>query len=183
MRVIGGISRSIKLKSPAGKETRPTSDRVREALFNIIGQDVNNALFVDGFAGSGAVGVEALSRGARHCIFIEKRAHCVKIIKENLQQTNFAEKAEIIKTDIFAGFKHFKKKCNPADFIFLDPPYGSSRLTLKLIELIVSQKLIAEKGVVIVEHSKEEDFEDIEKWAHVNTRYYGNTAISFLKEL
>lgn len=118
MRVIGGEFRSRKLKSLPGAETRPTPDRLRETLFNILQTRIHGAIFMDAYAGTGAVGIEALSRGARRAIFVDNSRHAAALIRENLANLGLADRAEV-----FCGKSHLVLERIPADIVFLDPPY------------------------------------------------------------
>jgi 16S rRNA (guanine(966)-N(2))-methyltransferase RsmD len=122
MRVIAGEFRSRKLISLPGSETRPTSDRLRETLFNILRADVEGAVFVDAYAGTGAVGIEALSRGARHAVFIEKDRHAVEVIRQNLASLGLEPRSRVIQgpASVYLGGID-------ADIVFLDPPYPKER--------------------------------------------------------
>ncbi|HVW85052.1 MAG TPA: 16S rRNA (guanine(966)-N(2))-methyltransferase RsmD [Bryobacteraceae bacterium] len=142
MRVIAGEFRSRKLLSVPGLETRPTPDRLRETLFNILGDRIEGSVFVDAYAGTGAVGIEALSRGARHVVFIEKDRGAAEVIRKNLQALGAESRARIIQ-----GSAHLHLRDLDANIVFLDPPYTKEReyaacldtLELKPPELTVVQ--------------------------------------------
>jgi len=118
MRVIAGEFRSRRLKTLPGLETRPTPDRLREALFNVLAPVIADAVFVDAYAGTGAVGIEALSRGARRCVFVEKNRAAVAVIRENLMALGLEGRAEVFTGKSVAVLERMK-----ADIVFLDPPY------------------------------------------------------------
>jgi len=122
MRVIGGEFRSRRLKSIPGEATRPTPDRLRETLFNILAPRIEGATFVDAYAGTGAVGIEALSRGARHAIFLEKNRRAVETIQENLASLGLAARATVVRGPALSGLGN-----RPGDIVFLDPPYDLER--------------------------------------------------------
>ena len=119
MRVIAGEARRLKLVTPDGNDTRPTQDRIKETLFNMIQNEVQGAVFVDAFAGSGGIGIEALSRGAVRAYFIENNAKAVKCITQNIKTTKFEEKAVVLKQDILLGLKNVREE--EVDIIFVDP--------------------------------------------------------------
>ena len=121
MRVISGTAKSLRLKTIEGDSTRPTTDRIKETLFNIIGCDVIEARFLDIFAGSGGIGIEALSRGAILCDFVDNNPQCVRVIKENLHFTHLEDKACVVRMDVISYIKGLKDK--KYDIIFIDPPY------------------------------------------------------------
>src|SRR6266849_5657508 len=126
MRVVGGKYRSRALKSLRGLALRPTSDRLRETLFNILGPTIEGAVFVDVYAGTGAVGIEALSRGAREVIFIEKHAAAASLIRKNLQALGIATGADILATDAIRGMEWLAARRMRAHLVFLDPPYAQA---------------------------------------------------------
>jgi 16S rRNA (guanine(966)-N(2))-methyltransferase RsmD len=164
MRVIAGTYRSRRLRTLRGLALRPSSDRVRETLFNILGSDVLDAVFVDLFAGSGAVGIEALSRGARQCIFVERHPAAVKLLRANLESLGiavagprgktFAGSAEIITLDAVEGLGQLAARGLKAGFIFADPPYADSGVYTGVLDWLGDSQLLASGGRVIVEHSR-----------------------------
>lgn len=122
MRVIAGRAKSRRLIIPKSPSIRPTTDIVREALFASLGPRIVEARFGDLYAGSGSVGIEALSRGAAHCVFIEKNRRCLQAIQANLEATGLSEQAEIVQGDVLRCFASVWRRC-PLDIVFLDPPY------------------------------------------------------------
>jgi len=151
MRVIAGQFRSRRLKSPGTLPLRPTSDRLRETLFNVLGPRLEDSLFVDLFAGTGAVGIEAVSRGARHVVLIESNLKVVKLIRENLA-TLAIFGAELIQADALAGLERLANRRLMADFFFLDPPYDKPAELTRVLEYLDASHLVAPKGIVIAEH-------------------------------
>ena len=144
MRVIAGEFRSRRLKSIPGDSTRPTPDRLRETLFDILAPRIAGAVFLDGYAGTGAVGIEALSRGARHAIFLEKDRHAVDTIRENLASLQLEWRATVAKGAVLVTLTR-----SPADVVFLDPPYSQEREYAAALELL-SQ---APPALTVVQHS------------------------------
>jgi 16S rRNA (guanine(966)-N(2))-methyltransferase RsmD len=144
MRVIAGEFRSRRLKSIPGDATRPTPDRLRETLFDILAPRIEGAVFLDGYAGTGAVGIEALSRGARHAIFLEKDRHAVDTIRENLALLQLEWRAAVVKGAVLVTLAR-----SPADIVFLDPPYSQEREYAAALDLL-SQ---APPALTIVQHS------------------------------
>ncbi len=179
MRVIAGSAGGQKLKARRGAETRPTADRVKESLFNILAPYLAGARFLDIFAGNGGIGIEALSRGADFCVFIEKNVQCVKIIKENLSLTGFTDRAYIIAREAPAALSTLNVQDKHFDIIFLDPPYHSKQLSLT-IEEVLRHCLLKPGGLLVVEHH----FLDVSwqgsAWKIVRTKKYGTTGVSFL---
>ncbi|MBZ5661738.1 MAG: 16S rRNA (guanine(966)-N(2))-methyltransferase RsmD [Acidobacteriia bacterium] len=154
MRVIGGKFRSRTLRSLKGLELRPSSDRLRETLFNILGQAVQGAVFIDLYAGTGAVGIEALSRGARSACFVERHAPAVALIRRNLDSLGIGREAEILAMDVLRGLKRLEARHVHADFIFLDPPYAAAEEYENVLEFLGDSPLLAPGGRVIAEHLK-----------------------------
>lgn len=164
MRIIGGLYRSRQLKSPAGLATRPTSDRLRETLFNVLAPRIAGARFLDLYAGSGAVGLEALSRGAAAVTFVERASPALKVLRENLQSLGISPGVSLgVKEHarIYAGTAGaFLRSAERGgfDIVFLDPPYdaaGEYETTLKLLSESAG-KWLAEDAVVIAEHRRKE---------------------------
>lgn len=151
MRVIAGKYRSRRLKGPGKMPLRPTSDRLRETLFNVLGPSVQDSLFLDLFAGTGAIGIEAISRGARETIFIESHPAGARLVRENLESLGIRGGVDVIEADVVKGLKNLASRRLVADFIFLDPPYEGEE-HLRVLEFLDNSHLIAPYGLVIVEH-------------------------------
>ena len=155
MRIIAGIYKGRRLKTLEGLSVRPTSDRMRETLFNILAPRIEGASFADICAGSGAVGIEALSRGAGTVTFIESSLKAARIISENLRNCVISrEDYQVINRDVIRALKHFASEKTRFDIIYFDPPYDSALYT-PVMWLIAKNDLIAEDGVVIVEHRRQ----------------------------
>ena len=152
MRVIAGKYRSRVLKKPLKLRLRPTSDRLRETLFNVLGAAVEDSLFIDLFAGTGAIGIEAISRGARETIFIESHDAGTRLIRQNLETLGICVGVEVIKADAVRGLEALSARRLAADFVFLDPPYENEDDYLRVLEFLDASHLIAPHGLVIAEH-------------------------------
>ena len=133
---------------------RPTSDRLRETLFDILGDTVQDSIFVDLFSGTGAVGIEAISRGASQVVLVEKHAPAVKLIRENLKSLGIGAGAEILPVDAIRGLEKLASQHVYADFIFLDPPYAQTDEYERILEFIGSAEILSAAGLVIAEHTK-----------------------------
>lgn len=182
MRVISGTRKGHKLKAPKGNKVRPTEDRIKESLFNILGNIQESAIVLDAFAGSGSIGIEFLSRGAKKTYFVDDFYDSISIIKENLEHTKLINKAIIIKSDIFVILKKFNKEDVSFDYIFLDPPFEQEELALNLIKNISSESLLNNKGIIIVEHGKKLILEDnICGFKKIDYRRYGSKSLTFFK--
>jgi 16S rRNA (guanine(966)-N(2))-methyltransferase RsmD len=157
MRVIAGKYRSRTLRSLKGQALRPTSDRLRETLFNILGPAVEGSVFVDLFAGTGAVGIEALSRGARVVLFVEQHARATALIRRNLESLGIGGAAEILGVDVLRGLERLEARRVHAQFIFLDPPYAATEEYEEVLEFLGKSALAAPGGRVIVEHLRKRE--------------------------
>jgi 16S rRNA (guanine966-N2)-methyltransferase len=149
LRLTGGEARGRRLKVPRGRLIRPTADRVREALFDILGARVVRARFLDVYAGTGAVGCEALSRGAGHVVFLERDRQALDLIAENLKAGPWAGAAEVVAGDARRSLRDLDRRGERFDIVFLDPPYDDPALT---DDLILAERLLPQRGALIVEH-------------------------------
>ena len=185
LRIIAGSAGGLRLTCPKGADIRPTADRVRESVFNILAASVTDARVLDLFAGTGALAIEALSRGARECVLVERRRPCAAAIRENLAKTGFADRAQLIVADAFA-FPGDAGAPAPFDIIFLDPPYRFSDVcpagsrVARLIGRLAAPELLAPGGRVIFEHGSKADVPDaFGAAALTDRRRYGSTTVSF----
>lgn len=160
MRVIAGSARSLKLKTLDGMDTRPTTDRIKETLFNIINPSIYGSVFLDLFSGSGGIGIEALSRGAKEAVFVENNPKAMACVKENLKFTHLDHKAMTITTDVMDALYRLERD-KVFDIIFMDPPYDRG-LEKRVLEYLSGSELIYEDTVIIVEASKDTDFSYLE---------------------
>lgn len=158
MRVIAGRYRSRILKSLKRLALRPTSDRLRETLFNVLGPDIAGSRFVDLFAGTGAIGIEALSRGAWEVVFVENHAPAAALIRRNLESLGIRKGAKVLAVDALRGLERLaakeKSKTPLYDYIFLDPPYAAAKDYARVLEFLGSGNLLAPGGIVIAEHRR-----------------------------
>lgn len=175
MRVIAGTARGRKLMEPADRRIRPTLDRVRGALFNMLVLEIEDAEFLDLFAGTGANGIEALSRGAAHCVFVDNDAEAQKIIRENLFHTGLARQARCLPLSLPADLHRIT---GSYDIIFADPPYHNDYYAA-LLEGIVGKELLKPEGVVVIEHDRRENMpESIAGLERTRFKHYGDAALS-----
>lgn len=159
MRVIAGTARSMPLKTPEGEDTRPTQDIIKETLFNIIQFEIPGCIFVDLCAGSGQIGIEALSRGAKTAYLVESGRDAAKCIQDNLHKTHFEDKGVLLKMDALNALHHIHEK--HVDVIYLDPPYASDICRRALLELVNMPYVDADTNI-IVETSLDSDFSFLE---------------------
>ena len=157
MRVIAGKYRSRRLEAPAGISTRPTSDRLRETLFNVVAASVEGSVWIDLFAGTGAIGIEAISRGAAMVYFVESSRHAVQSIHRNLAGLGIESGFEIIDRDAVSALRLLEGRGLGCDFCFLDPPYRKQGDYQQVLELLSESALLTAGGRVIAEHDKHFD--------------------------
>jgi 16S rRNA (guanine966-N2)-methyltransferase len=186
MRIIAGTYRSRILKSTKDLALRPTSDYLRETLFNVLGSGISGSRFLDVFAGTGAVGIEALSRGATHATFIEKHAPTAALIRKNLALLKINSGATVISADAVRALETLEAKMQtgepPYDYIFIDPPYASTEDYSRVLQHIASHRLFAPDGIVIVEHRKTFNTpEQVADLKRVRLLRQGDAALSFYR--
>jgi len=167
MRVIAGTARSLHLKTPTGPDTRPTTDRIKETLFNMLQADVPGSVFVDLFAGSGGIGIEAISRGAKHAYFIENAKEAIECIQYNLVFTKFMDRSTLIKQDVLSGLSLIHEK--HADIIFMDPPYQAG-MEESVFSVLQSQSYVTEDTLIIIEAELNKDFRFLENYGFTIVR-------------
>ena len=186
MRVIAGVYRSRILKSLKGLALRPTSDRLRETLFNVLGSGIQDSRFLDVFAGTGAVGIEALSRGADYVSFIENHAPSAALIRKNLTALKVHSGVTVICADAIRGLEILEAKVKvgdlPYDYIFIDPPYAATADYSRVLQKISVSNLLAQSEIVIVEHRKTFDLpESFDTLRRVRLLRQGDAALSFYR--
>ena len=180
LRIISGNLKRKKLHTVQGTITRPTADRIRESLFNILASDVKDAVVLDLFAGTGALGIEALSRGARSAVFIDHYKAALLTIKKNAESCHLMQRAQIIHCDIVNNSNCVQAAEPRFNLVFMDPPYDQSMIVKTLYNLHISRSLQSGAKVVI-EHSPRETVpEKIYDFQRVDQRKYGKTLISFM---
>lgn len=176
MRVISGSARGRKLFTPPGLQTRPTTDRVKESIFNIIQMDVPGARVLDLFCGSGQMGVEALSRGAAHCLFTDADARAVETAVKNVELCRFSDRAQVLRQEISRTVGAIPS--GSIDLIFLDPPYGGEQLR-EALALIFRFDILDADGIIVCESNHADDIGEIPSPYLVRRRYqYGKVAVS-----
>jgi len=178
LRIIAGTEKGRIIKSNKGRNTRPTSDRVREAIFNVLGDKIVEASFLDLFAGTGAVGIEALSRGAKKCYFNDCDKKAFQVIKKNISMCGFEEKAKIFNMDVFCFMKHIRKcSQDKFDIIYIDPPYDEE-FYLPVLSIIEELMLVSTCGLVVCETSKKKVLaERYKTLSLLKTKTYSETTV------
>ncbi len=181
MRIISGNARGTKLFTLEGIQTRPTLDRVKESLFNIIGLKLKDSLVLDLFAGSGALGLEAVSRGAKMAVFCENNKDAIEIIKKNIQKTHFANKTELFEKDFRKALSDMEDKKMKFDFIFLDPPYKTN-LICESLKQIINCNILSENAILVIETDEpdriKQEIEEIDIDIY-DERKYGRVSLLF----
>ncbi|GLC87572.1 16S rRNA (guanine(966)-N(2))-methyltransferase RsmD [Lysinibacillus piscis] len=181
MRVVAGERKGMPLKAIAGNTTRPTTDKVKESIFNIIGPFFDGGIALDLFAGSGGLGIEALSRGAEHAIFVEKDAKAFQVLQENIKKCRYEEQTELFRIDAKRAVKALVKRDICFHLVFLDPPYHQQEY-YDFVQTLVEQGKVQEAGTIVCEHAKEialpNHFGHFELWRQET---YGGTIISIYR--
>jgi 16S rRNA (guanine966-N2)-methyltransferase len=177
MRIVAGIFGGRRLHAPKGMEIRPTSDRVREAIFSIIGQAVSGANVLDLFAGTGALGLEALSRGASQAVFVDQSLAAVQLIRANIELCSVQDRVRVIHESVNHAIHRLTVQEGCFDLIFMDPPYGKGSVQKTLTNLAA----VARSGALVVaEHdSKDLSPSSYQEWIRTQARKYGDTTVSF----
>jgi 16S rRNA (guanine966-N2)-methyltransferase len=186
MRVIAGTYRSRILKSLKGLALRPTSDRLRETLFNVLGAAVSGSRLIDIFAGTGAVGIEALSRGASEVVFIENHAPAAALIRRNLESLGVRSSAQVLAADALRGLEKVAAKHKPGDppfgFVFLDPPYEAAEEYARVLQFLGTASFLAPGTIVVAEHRRAFPFpEQVGRLHRTRVLKQGDAALSFFR--
>ena len=181
MRIIGGEAKGRILSFPSRSKERPTSDFLRETLFNLLGS-LQSKIFLDLFAGSGSVGLEAASRGAQEVYLIEKNKNLIKVINKNIQSCSLDHNCRIIAGDVEYGLQELFKKKYEFDIIFIDPPYNQD-LVGTTLKYLSKYRIFKKKGVVVIQHSTRKNFREFldENIHQTDQRKYGDNALTFFK--
>jgi 16S rRNA (guanine966-N2)-methyltransferase len=183
LRVVSGVCKGRALKAVPGNTTRPTTDKVKEALFNMIGPYFEGGLGLDLFAGSGGLGLEALSRGLDKVIFVDRDAKAIQTIHENIQACKMEDKAEVYRNDAQRALKALIKREIRFDYIFLDPPYKKQQL-ISLMQKISEHKLVTNGGYIICEHSHDVELPDnVGDYSQYKHEKYGIIAITIYSQV
>lgn len=180
MRVIAGSQKGRRLKEPTYAHLRPTSVRVREALFSILGERVTGAHVLDLYAGTGAIGIEALSRGAQHVVFVEPHPSSLRVLRENLRRCAYAQGATIVPCSASLFLRRRARSCaEPFEIVFADPPYTSTNLE-HLLSLLDENVRVASQSMIILEHScKATVPQETGRLTRIRQSRYGDTSLTF----
>lgn len=179
MRVISGEYRGRRLESLEGRDIRPTTDRVKESLFNILGERLIECSFLDLFGGSGAIGIEALSRGAGLSVFIDSSIKSIKVLYGNLESLKIKENAEVYNTDYTTAIDKLWRDNRLFDIIFIDPPY-STGIAQNALGEIARKNILQQGGIIVIEHDHKDAMPEKEdRLIRYRVKQYGNTVLSF----
>ena len=179
MRIISGLKRGLKLKSLEGSDTRPTLDNVKEAIFSMLFDSVRDAKVLDLFAGSGALGLEALSRGAKEAVFVDANPKACSIIKANIESAKMENASAIVRSDAMEYLKKAKAEKQKFDLIFLDPPYSNGLLD-EALSLIEEYGILEKDGLIVCEFDSTEK-PDIKSFNLVKDKKYGRVCVNILE--
>jgi 16S rRNA (guanine(966)-N(2))-methyltransferase RsmD len=182
MRVISGVYRGLRLAALKGGKLRPTSEQLRETLFDVLGPSVEGSMFLDAYAGSGAVGLEALSRGAREVVFIEHYRPAVELIRKNLASLKVESGFRLLTCPVLTGLERLAEEGAKFDFLFLDPPYDAIREYHTTLRQLARLQILGPAAVVIAEHSRHVALEEAYGQLH-RTRLlrHGDAQLAFYR--
>ncbi len=181
MRIIAGKARRLPLRTLEGRDTRPTTDRIKETLFNMLAPELPNAYFLDLFAGSGQIGLEAVSRGSAYCVFVENNKKACAVIQENIEFTKLGESCRLIASDCMSALRQMEGSYR-FDLIFLDPPYAGG-YEPEVLRYLSQSSLVKEDAQIIVEADAHTDFSYVEEFGLMllKEKYYKTNKHVFLK--
>ena len=181
MRVISGKARGLKLDTPKNEDVRPTTDRVKESLFNIINPYIIDSNVLDLFAGTGSLGIECLSRGASYSTFVDVSKESINIVKSNIKKARVENESTILNIDFKSAIERLGLQNKKFDIIFMDPPYYKNMFMDALLGIDCAN-LLSEEGIIVVEHDTKDKFEDqIGRLVKTRDKKYGNTTLTFYK--
>jgi len=180
LRVIGGSLKGKKLFSAKGLNLRPTSDRVKESIFDILQHQFQGRNVLDLFAGTGALGIEALSRGARRAVFVEGGKRSIGALRRNIQECRLNEHSEVLGREVQVALKILEARGESFELIFLDPPYGRG-FARRGLEVLSGSSIVTPDTLVVAEHSLSEGIDSIPSLKRIDLRKYGRTLVSFFR--
>lgn len=181
MRVVAGERKGMPLKAIAGDTTRPTTDKIKESIFNMIGPFFDGGIAVDLFAGSGGLGIETLSRGADRALFIEKDSRAFQTLQENIKKCRYEQVSELFRADTMRAVKALLKRDIVIDYLFVDPPYHKSEY-YDLVDVLVQGGKVADNAIILCEHSKEVALpESYGPFKQTRQETYGSTIITIYR--
>jgi len=181
MRVIAGRARGMRLRAPRGADVRPTADRVKESLFSMLADRIQGASVLDLFAGSGALGIEAVSRGAQRAGFVDRARASLEAVRDNVGRAGLADQAELVRGDALAAIRSLAEAGRTFDLVFADPPYEAG-MAARVVAVVGRHGIVRPGGCLVVEHSVREEIPAvIENLRAVRTRVYGDTVVTIFE--
>lgn len=180
MRVISGKGKGKRLFSIKGLNLRPTSDRVKEAIFDILQDHIEGRQVLDLFAGTGALGIEALSRGAGRAVFVEESPRSLTVLRKNIEECRVKDRAQVLAREVMTGIKILEAKGESFQLIFLDPPYGKG-FAHKTLKALATSSIVSPDTLIVAEHATTDDIFSIPHLERVDARKYGGTLVSFFR--
>jgi 16S rRNA (guanine966-N2)-methyltransferase len=180
LRVIGGKCKGKKLFALKGLSLRPTSDRVKEAIFDILQKYPSGQNVLDLFAGTGALGLEALSRGAQKAVFMEQSSRSCAVLRRNIEACRFSGQSEVVSKPVQAGLRALEERGDSFDLVFLDPPYGKG-LAYRTLEILARSRILSVNALIVAEHSPDEDLSSVSFLERIDRRRYGGTEVSLFR--
>lgn len=182
MRVISGTAGGRKLSAPKSTHTRPTTDKVKQAIFNVLGYIDEDSKVLDLYAGTGGIGIEFLSRGAKESVFVDNNLESVRYIKDNVNNCKFNDVSRVYKQDVIRAIYILYQNGEKFDYIFLDPPYEKGHVK-EILDLIEQMDILNENGIIIAEHEKKFNVDEYEMLELTTRKEYGDIAVSFLEKI
>lgn len=179
MRVISGSAKGKRLKAPSGLNTRPITDMIKEALFNVLGSRVPGAKLLDLFAGSGSVGIEALSRGARSVVFVDNSNDAVKVVTENLNNCNFSNVYQVIRSDVFKALGLLKRHDDKFDLIYIDPPFTNEKIFHEIMAALDKTDILEPEGIVIIRTPRRKEMPMYNNLHKYRLNHYGESSLHY----
>lgn len=181
MRIVAGSARGRPLMTPKGPGIRPTADRVRETIFNVLGQWTEGLTVLDLYAGTGALALEAISRGATRAVLVDQGREALKLCRENTDALGFGEQAEILAMPVARAVQTLGKSGRAFDLVFADPPYAA-RVVQEVIEQVVGNRLLSPEGTLVIEHDRRESApETHEGLGQIDQRRFGDTLVTMYR--
>lgn len=180
MRIIAGSARGRKIEAPEGLDTRPTLDRVKESFFGSIQFDIGDSECLDLFAGSGNLGIEAISRGARHAVFVDRDKKCTAIIQSNLKLVGFQDRANVLLSDADSALYNLSRAGKRFDIVFLDPPYDDG-LIPGVLEALLNLNLLRKNAIVVAEHRIDNDITPPDAYTVQTNKRFHDTQVTILR--
>lgn len=182
MRVIAGTAKNRRLRAPAGLHTRPITDMIKGALFNVVGSDIKGSSLLDLFAGSGSVGIEALSRGADKVIFVDNSSEAIKMIYANLTHCGFTDKFQVYKNDVFKAIQILRKKKIKFNFIYVDPPFTNEAIFIPVLTALDQANILEVQGLIIIRTQRKKSLPGrLENLEEFRINNYGESTLHYYR--